>query len=49
MKHTFIKKTLEKILSDKELKKAHHAELKKACESANGNTLFDIFIFLKKN
>lgn len=35
MKHIFIKKTLEKILKDKELKKTQHAQLKKACETAN--------------
>jgi len=36
MKHVFLKRTLEKILSEKELKKAHHSQLKKACETALG-------------
>lgn len=33
-KHMFLKRALEKILSDKELKKTHHSQLKKACEVA---------------
>jgi len=32
----FLKRALEKILSDKELKKAQHSQLKKACEVALG-------------
>ena len=32
----FLKRSLEKILSDKELRKAQHVELKKACEFALG-------------
>lgn len=35
-KHMFLKRSLEKILSDKELRKAQHVELKKACEVALG-------------
>ncbi|XP_065669547.1 brefeldin A-inhibited guanine nucleotide-exchange protein 1 isoform X2 [Hydra vulgaris] len=33
-KHMFLKRALEKILAEKELKKANHLQLKKACESA---------------
>lgn len=32
----FLTRALEKILSDKEIKKAHHSQLKKACEVALG-------------
>ena len=37
----FLTRAIEKILSDKEIKKAHHSQLKKACEVALGkaNTL----------
>lgn len=38
----FLTRALEKILSDKEIKKAHHSQLKKACEVALGmSTLTD--------
>ncbi|XP_074643889.1 brefeldin A-inhibited guanine nucleotide-exchange protein 1-like [Tubulanus polymorphus] len=33
-KEMFLTRALEKILSDKEIKKAHHSQLKKACEVA---------------
>ncbi len=33
-KHMFLKRALQKILSEKETKRAHHAQLKKACEVA---------------
>ena len=39
-KNMFLKRALEKILSDKELKKANHAQLKKACEVALGKLMF---------
>ena len=39
-KNMFLKRALEKILSDKELKKANHAQLKKACEVALGKFIF---------
>lgn len=42
-KHMFLKRSLEKILSDKELRKAQHVELKKACEVALGKGLFRCF------
>lgn len=32
----FLTRALEKILSDKEIKKAHHSQLKRACEVALG-------------
>ena len=32
----FLTRAIEKILSDKEIKKAHHSQLKKACELALG-------------
>lgn len=32
----FITRALEKILVDKEIKKAYHAQLKKACETSLG-------------
>ncbi len=34
----FLMRALEKILADKELKRSQHSQLKKACESALGNT-----------
>lgn len=35
-KDMFIIRALEKILNDKEIKRSHHAQLKKACEAALG-------------
>lgn len=32
----FLTRALEKILSDKEVKRAHHSQLRKACEVALG-------------
>jgi brefeldin A-inhibited guanine nucleotide-exchange protein len=32
----FLTRALEKILSDKEIKKSYHSQLKKACEVALG-------------
>jgi len=32
----FLTRALERILADKEIKKAHHSQLKKACEVALG-------------
>lgn len=32
----FLTRALEKILSDREIKKTHHSQLKKACEVALG-------------
>ena len=39
----FLKRSLEKILSDKELRKAQHVELKKACEVALGKWAIPLF------
>ena len=36
-KNVFLSRALEKILHDKETKKSHHSQLKKACETALGN------------
>lgn len=36
-KEMFIIRALEKILADKEIKRSHHSQLKKACEVALGN------------
>lgn len=41
-KNMFLTRALEKILADKEVKKAHHSQLRKACEVALGKS--DIFI-----
>lgn len=43
-KHMFLKRALEKILSDKELKKVHHQQLKKACVVALGKSFAVIFV-----
>ena len=43
-KHTndmFLTRALEKILADKEIKKAYHSQLKKACEVALGMLVVD--------
>lgn len=32
----FIIRALEKILNDKEIKRSHHSQLKRACEAALG-------------
>ena len=40
----FLARALEKILSDKEIKKTHHSQLKKACEVALGNVYFCSFV-----
>uniref|UniRef100_A0A674I3S0 ARF guanine nucleotide exchange factor 1 n=1 Tax=Terrapene triunguis TaxID=2587831 RepID=A0A674I3S0_9SAUR len=37
-KNMFLTRALEKILADKEVKKAHHSQLRKACEVALGET-----------
>uniref|UniRef100_A0A6Q2Z908 SEC7 domain-containing protein n=1 Tax=Esox lucius TaxID=8010 RepID=A0A6Q2Z908_ESOLU len=37
-KNMFLTRALEKILVDKEVKKAHHSQLRKACEVALGNS-----------
>ena len=36
-KNVFLSRALEKILHDKETKKSHHSQLRKACETALGN------------
>lgn len=39
-KEMFIIRALEKILNDKEIKRSHHSQLKKACEAALGKVPF---------
>ena len=41
----FLTRALEKILADKEVKKAHHSQLRKACEVALGELhhIYDIY------
>ena len=36
MNEMFLTRALEKIISDKEIKKSHHSQLKRACEVALG-------------
>lgn len=43
-KNMFLTRALEKILADKEVKKAHHSQLRKACEVALGQCDFDALI-----
>lgn len=45
-KHMFLKRALEKILAEKETKRAHHATLKKACEAALRKFLLGPMLFL---
>lgn len=40
-KNMFLTRALEKILADKEVKKAHHSQLRKACEVALGKFLLN--------
>jgi len=40
-KEMFIVRALEKILSDKDIKRSHHSQLKRACEVALGK-LFEV-------
>lgn len=35
-KEMFIVRALEKILADKDIKRSHHSQLKKACDTALG-------------
>lgn len=44
-KNMFLTRALEKILADKEVKKAHHSQLRKACEVALGELCFSITLF----
>ena len=39
LREMFIVKGLEKILADKEVKRSHLAQLRKACETALGKSL----------
>ena len=39
-KEMFLIRALEKILSDKEIKRTHHSQLKKTCEVALGKDEF---------
>lgn len=45
----FIIKGLEKILADKDVKRSHLAQLRKACETALGITFFSLLIFPNTN
>ena len=45
-KHMFLKRALEKILAEKETKRAHHATLRKACEAALRKFLCYLFLSL---
>ena len=38
LREMFLTRALEKILADKEIKKAHHTQLKRACEVALGES-----------
>uniref|UniRef100_A0A3Q0T2Q7 ARF guanine nucleotide exchange factor 1 n=1 Tax=Amphilophus citrinellus TaxID=61819 RepID=A0A3Q0T2Q7_AMPCI len=44
-KNMFLTRALEKILADKEVKKAHHSQLRKACEVALVYITFFLFFF----
>lgn len=39
-KEMFIIRALEKILADKEIKRSHHSQLKRACEVALGKYFY---------
>ena len=41
----FIVKGLEKILSDRDIKKSYNQQLKKACENALGNIWLELFLY----
>jgi len=43
-KEMFISRALEKILSDKDIKRSHHSQLKRACEVALGNVNGSVLI-----
>lgn len=43
-KEMFILRALEKILNDKEIKRSHHSQLKRACEAALGK--YSLFIYV---
>jgi brefeldin A-inhibited guanine nucleotide-exchange protein len=48
-KEMFIVRALEKILSDKDIKRSHHSQLKRACEVALGKFLDALFwVMLRK-
>ncbi|KXJ72238.1 hypothetical protein RP20_CCG018530 [Aedes albopictus] len=40
-KEMFIVRALEKILSDKDIKRSHHSQLKRACDAALGELEMD--------
>ena len=42
----FLKRALEKILAEKETKRAHHATLRKACETALRKLLLPYVLFV---
>ena len=48
LKEMFLTRALEKILADKEIRKAHHTQLKRACEVALGELQYSILNLLPK-
>ena len=42
----FLIRALEKILSDKEIKRTHHSQLKKTCEVALGMDVADLLFVI---
>jgi brefeldin A-inhibited guanine nucleotide-exchange protein len=42
-KEMFIVRALEKILSDKDIKRSHHSQLKRSCEVALGKLIVALF------
>jgi hypothetical protein len=45
----FVKLALEKLLSEKDIKKSQYQQLKRACETALGSFYFIIIYFNKNN
>lgn len=43
-KEMFIVRALEKILGDKDIKRSHHSQLKKACDTALSNIFHFEFV-----
>lgn len=44
-KEMFMLRALEKILADKDIKKSHHSQLKRACEVALGKIIYKKVFF----
>ena len=43
-KEMFIVRALERILADKDIKRSHHSQLKKACEVALGKFFYYFYV-----